>query len=1090
MNEIDCYEPANVDCLRYGAFNTQCDFNDFTDNDFNVNSVICGLGENEIGTELDNDDCFNSQNDFNLADNMNSDFHVNSVLCGLSENEMVNDIINESCETSDHDLSIVDECSMDITNGNFDVQENDEPWSCLKKLRNSHPKNLIFGTLNINSIRNKFQCLKHVFSDNLIDILTICESKLDASFPKAQFHVDGFSVFRQDSSATSGGVMVYIRNDIPCRRRCEFEFACHENQSICLEFSIRNEKWFLLSNYILPSSNVNNYCNQMGPTLDKILSESSNVILTGDFNVDMLSKSLKFTALNDVLQMYNLQNIITNGTCFKGSKATLLDLIIVSKPKRYGSTLNFNCGLSDCHNFVLACTKLQHARFRPKMVTYRSYKNFDEENFKYDISNIPYQILDVFDNVDDKFWCYNKLIMNVIDDHAPLKKKFLKKPNAPHMNGRLRKAIFKKRMAQNKYKKYRDPVSWEKYRIARNAFVNLNRLSLRNYFQERCMGGTQSRSFWDTIRPFITDKCVLNKDIMLCENDSVVTDHKSIVDIFNNFFKDATMDIGINENMEGMQLGDCIQWYANHPSVLKIQTKKTPTWSFTLSPVNETQVQKLLSQVNPRKSTGYDNFPSKLLKVVSRDIAPSMTSLINHSINTHIFPAGLKYAELSPVFKKDDPLNKKNYRPISILPCMSKIFEKVLNMQISSYFYESVAENLSAFRHKHNTQSLLIKAVEDWKYALDENKYVGAILTDLSKAFDVVPHGLLLAKLNAYGFQHNDVMLIKSYLSNRNFRTKIQSTRSDWCAMTKGVPQGSILGPTLFNIFLNDIFYFTNDYTVYNYADDTTISYCAESPHDLVDKLESCANIVTDWFVENGMKANPNKYQAIVFGNKTNSPVSFTIKGNVLKCIDNVKLLGIDIDSQLNFDKHLKSICTKAGRQINAIMRLSNILDIKVKESMYKTFIKSTFNYCPVVWMMCSKGNLTKLEKLQCRALRFVYCDYLSSYDELLTRSRQLSLSIQLMQNLAVEVYKCMNGSAPAYLCSLFDLQNHKYNCRGHKSLKQKKFKTIKHGYQSFTYMGSKLWNALPNEARKSADVNTFKKAINDFNFCNMHRLV
>ena len=135
------------------------------------------------------------------------------------------------------------------------------------------------------------------------------------------------------------------------------------------------------------------------------------------------------------------------------------------------------------------------------------------------------------------------------------------------------------------------------------------------------------------------------------------------------------------------------------------------------------------------------------------------------------------------------------------------------------------------------------------------------------------------------------------------------------------------MGPTLFNIFLNDIFYFTNEYTVYNYADDTTISYCAENSDDLINKLESCANIVTDWFIENGMKANPNKYQAIVFGNKTDAPVSFNIKGNILKCINDVKLLGINIDSNLNFDEHIKSICTKASRQINAIYTYRKTLE-------------------------------------------------------------------------------------------------------------------------------------------------------------------
>jgi hypothetical protein len=171
----------------------------------------------------------------------------NSQVLVLTDNESMQntDLINDSYEISEN--SILDESLINVSNVESNGNDNDEPWSDLKQLRNDNPKNLIFGTLNVNSIRNKFQCLKDALTDDLIDILTVCESKLDASFPKAQFHVDGFSVFRQDSSSTSGGVMVYMRSDIPCRRRYEYEFSCHEYQSVCLEFSIRKEKWFLLS---------------------------------------------------------------------------------------------------------------------------------------------------------------------------------------------------------------------------------------------------------------------------------------------------------------------------------------------------------------------------------------------------------------------------------------------------------------------------------------------------------------------------------------------------------------------------------------------------------------------------------------------------------------------------------------------------------------------------------------------------------------------------------------------------------------------------------------------------------------------------
>ena len=184
---------------------------------------------------------------------------------------------------------------------------------------------------------------------------------------------------------------------------------------------------------------------------------------------------------------------------------------------------------------------------------------------------------------------------------------------------------------------------------------------------------------------------------------------------------------------------------------------------------------------------------------------------------------------------------------------------------------------LSAFRAGYGCQTALLKVIEDWKIALDENKYIAAILMDLSKAFDCLPHDLLLQKLKTYGVTDSALNLLQNYLSGRKQCVKIGSSFSDWQDIYKGVPQGSILGPVLFNIFINDIFYFINDSSLYNYADDNTLSYVSNDVDTLVSTLEKDSLILIDWFTSNQMKANPDKFQAISIGKKPITKIFLSI---------------------------------------------------------------------------------------------------------------------------------------------------------------------------------------------------------------------
>ena len=284
------------------------------------------------------------------------------------------------------------------------------------------------------------------------------------------------------------------------------------------------------------------------------------------------------------------------------------------------------------------------------------------------------------------------------------------------------------------------------------------------------------------------------------------------------------------------------------------------------------------------------------------------------------FPDTLKQARVTPIFKKKDPFDVQNYRPVSILPIISKLFERTLEEQLSKHFENIFNPYLSAFRKGFSCQSVLLAITEEWRKALDRGEYVAAILMDLSKAFDCLPPNLITEKLIAYGLSSNAVELINDYLSNRKQCVKIGNFCSTFLDIIKGVPQGSILGPLIFNIFINDIFYFIDKAKLFNYADDNTLSYSHPDFSTLIEVLENESRKLIEWFFHNLMKANPDKFQALALGWKTfERKPKFKIREAEIECKETVKLLGVEIDYHLKFDTHISAMCKKASQQINVL---------------------------------------------------------------------------------------------------------------------------------------------------------------------------
>ena len=365
--------------------------------------------------------------------------------------------------------------------------------------------------------------------------------------------------------------------------------------------------------------------------------------------------------------------------------------------------------------------------------------------------------------------------------------------------------------------------------------------------------------------------------------------------------------------------------------------------------------------------------------------------------------------------------------------------------------------------------------IEKWRKSLDEGGAFGALLTDLSKAFDCLPHELLIAKLHAYGVDIPSLKLLHSHLTKRKQRVKLNGTYSSWSEIILGVPQGSILGPLLFNIFLCDLFQFFSDLDITNYADDNTPHSTNINLNKVLHDLEKMSDTLFKWFTDNLLKANSEKSH---FLTSSAQEIQINIGGMAISNSKCVKLLGIHIDNKLTFEPHVRSLCKKASQKLNAFARIACSLKFHQRKLVLNTFITSQFSYAPVVWMFHNRKLNNHINRIHERALRIVYQDHNSTFEELLAKYGSFKIQDRNLQRLIIEIFKVKMKLAPEIMNEVFDIIESPYPLRNELRFKSRNIRTVRYGIETAAFGGSRIWRYMPSELKESTSLNEFRSKI------------
>ena len=705
--------------------------------------------------------------------------------------------------------------------------------------------------------------------------------------------------------------------------------------------------------------------------------------------------------------------------------------------------------------------------------SYRCFKIFNEDAFIADLTgDLNYYSASKSDiNEDISIWY--SIILKHLDCHAPYKIKRVKTKYLPDWyNDEI---AYARKMRDNcKRRKL-----WSAYKKYRNRAKQLIRIAKRNYFTDSVMNSKDTRTIWQHFRKVNNKNNCSNSNLPdeITINDERYTSSEDIASKLNHYFANISQIFG---NNEGEELDANFDYLENF-----INSKVPNDVQFKIPIITPEQISTIINALESSKAMGLDGLGPRILKSISCALSPSLADLINKSLATGCFPDRLKLAKVFPIYKSGSKSDPNNYRPISILPTISKIFERHINKHLMAYLnkYSLIHESQSGFRPKHSCQTALVKLIDKWMACIDSGDIIGTMFIDFRKAFDLVDHKLLIKKLSAYKVCSSSLRWFISYLESRQQTVQSDRGMSSFANIKSGVPQGSILGPLLFLIFINDLPLLLKYCYADLFADDGTFHKNGPEIDEINDEMLIDFLTIVHWSKQNKLPINYNKSTYMLLGAKRRLQDTYELFLNVddekIEKVSKQKLLGIVIDEYLTWTPHIDYLCTLSSSKISLLKQLSSYVPKHIQKIFYQSYILPLIDYGRITWSATTSSNIERISKLQKRAARIIlHAEYLTPSSLMFDELGWLSIPRRLMYNKALLTFKALNNLTPAYISDLLKpmSETHSLSLRssdnGLLSIPRSRSALYDH---SFTYSASKLWNSLPQTLRTTSSLNEFK---------------
>ncbi|MEW8548097.1 MAG: reverse transcriptase family protein, partial [Candidatus Thiodiazotropha sp.] len=493
-------------------------------------------------------------------------------------------------------------------------------------------------------------------------------------------------------------------------------------------------------------------------------------------------------------------------------------------------------------------------------------------------------------------------------------------------------------------------------------------------------------------------------------------------------------------------------------------------------------VKKLLEGLNPHKASGPDNIPTRFLKEAASEVAPALSLIFAASLSQGKVPDDWKTADVTPIFKKGDRSTASNYRPISLTAVCSKVMEHILHSQIMQHLdhHNILSDQQHGFRKKRSCESQLILTIQDLASGLEEGEQIDAILLDFSKAFDKVPHQRLLLKLHHYGIRGSLLSWIESFLTLRSQRVLVEGKSSSSVPVVSGVPQGTVLGPLLFLLYINDLPERVSS-TARLFADDSLLYRRIKSEQDQRALQEDLVNL-EKWEEDWQMSFNPSKCEVIRISKRRHQMTgSYSIHGHQLVFVKSGKYLGVTLTDNLSWNDHVDQVVKKANNSLAFLRRNLSSCPSQTKAQCYQSLVRPSLEYASTAWDPYTQTNINKLEAVQRRAARFVTGDYhtTSSVSDMINDLGWETLQQRRTQAKLVMMYRITHGLIDIPATQL--LHPAALSTRGHSMRYLVPFCRIDAYRCSFFPSGIRLWNQLPESIATAPTLETFKGGLQGF---------